>query len=62
MNWNSVVEKLGPGLLRYFMGSFPRHIADELVQETVIRLVRKVESDQFDPAQGKVSLEIVFSP
>lgn len=52
MDWNSIVEQLGPGLLRYFLGYFPRQIASELVQETILRLVRKVEGGQYEPAKG----------
>jgi len=52
MDWSATIDKIGPPLLRYFCGSFPRQIADELVQETIIRLVRKVETGKYDPSKG----------
>jgi len=54
MNWEAAVKQIGPALLRYFMASFPRHLSDELVQETFIRLVRKVESREFDSSKGSL--------
>lgn len=54
MNWHPVVAQIAPSLLRYFSSSFTRAIADELVQETLIRLVRKVESGQYDSRKSSM--------
>jgi RNA polymerase sigma-70 factor (ECF subfamily) len=54
MDWNTVVEKMGPALFRYFAASFTLATADDLTQETLIRLVRKVEAGQYHPEQGSL--------
>ena len=52
MNWNEVVRTVGPKLHRFFRLRFAAADAADLVQETLIRLVRKVESGAYDPRQG----------
>ena len=54
MNWDATVKDLGPRLQRYFRLRFPPHLAADLVQETLIRLVDKVENGAYDPAKGTV--------
>lgn len=51
-DWENIVRELGPKLLRYFSASFPRHASSDLVQESLIRLVRKSENGDFDPTRG----------
>ncbi len=54
MNWNVVVAEIGPPLFRYFCMLTSREQADDLVQETLLRLVTKVERGDFDPAKGTI--------
>lgn len=56
MNWNRVVEDLGPRLFRYFSVRFSAAESDDLTQETLIRLVRKVEERIFDPELGSLRM------
>ncbi len=56
MDWDSVVEDLGPRLYRYFCARFTHEQADDLTQETLIRLVRKVDTHAFDPSKGNLSM------
>lgn len=52
MDWNTVVTQIGPALHRYFSAAVGTFQAADLVQETLIRLVDKVETGQFDPGRG----------
>ncbi len=54
MDWDQVVSEIGPKLYRYFGASFAYQEASDLTQETLIRLVRRVEEGAFDPKQGSV--------
>ena len=54
--WNDIVKQLGPALLRYFSASFPTAIASDLVQEVLIRLVRKHRSGHFVEAKGTLRM------
>jgi RNA polymerase sigma-70 factor (ECF subfamily) len=54
-NWNAVVEELGPRLYRYFCAAFPDELSADLVQETLIRLVRKFAEGQFNEGLGTIS-------
>lgn len=56
LNWDSVVEDLGPRLYKYFCVRFTKEQADDLTQETLIRLVRKVEENKFDPEKGTIRM------
>jgi RNA polymerase sigma factor (sigma-70 family) len=56
VNWDDLVEDLGPRLYRYFCVRFSREQADDLTQETLIRLVRKVEEGKYDPERGNLSM------
>jgi RNA polymerase sigma factor (sigma-70 family) len=52
--WDQIVRDLGPSLYRYFCGSFPQETAADLVQETLIRLVRKCEDDEYQESKGNI--------
>jgi RNA polymerase sigma factor (sigma-70 family) len=54
VDWNAIVDVLGPKLFRYFCGSFSSLQAQDLVQETLLRLVRKHGEGSFDPAKGTI--------
>lgn len=56
VNWNQEVEDLGPRLFRYFGMRFSDQDSDDLTQETLIRLVRKVEEHKFDPLKGNLAM------
>lgn len=53
--WQQIVIDIGPRLYRYFLGSFAAHVASDLVQETLIRLVQKHRDGEFDPAKGNIT-------
>ncbi|MBS1962334.1 MAG: RNA polymerase sigma factor [Bdellovibrionales bacterium] len=53
IDWNEVVEDLGPALLRYFLAAgFARASASDGVQETLLRLVRLAKEGEYDPNRG----------
>lgn len=52
IDWDDAVGRLGPPLFSYFRASFPKSIADDLVQETLIRLVRKTRSHEYQSQLG----------
>ncbi|WP_413289771.1 RNA polymerase sigma factor [Bdellovibrio sp. HCB337] len=56
IDWDEVVEDLGPRLFKYFCVRFSSEQADDLTQETLIRLVRKVEDGKFDPDKGTLKM------
>lgn len=56
MNWDSVVEDLGPRLYKYFCVRFAPEQADDMTQETLIRLVRKVDQNKYDPEKGTLKM------
>ncbi len=56
VNWDKVVEDIGPRLFRYFCVRFSKEQSDDLTQETLIRLVRKVENKQFNPDKGTLKM------
>ncbi len=51
-NWNQIVLEIGPNLYRYFSGVFSSSVASDLVQETLIRLVQKFRSGDFNSQKG----------
>jgi RNA polymerase sigma-70 factor, ECF subfamily len=55
LDWDKIVKEIGPRLYRYFCGNFPPSIASDLVQETFIRLVRKVESGSYNEKKGSIA-------
>lgn len=55
-DWDTVVEDLGPRLYRYFTVRFSDERADDLTQETLIRLVRKTREGKFDPTRGSLKM------
>lgn len=56
LNWDKIVEDIGPSLYKYFCVRFNNEQADDLTQETLIRLVRKVEEGKFDPSKGTLKM------
>ena len=48
MDWEKTVADIGPRLFKYFNASFASETAADLVQETLIRLVRKQREFQSD--------------
>lgn len=56
VDWDEVVEDLGPRFYRYFCARFPEAEADDLTQETLVRLVRKVREGSFDPSRGNLRM------
>ncbi len=53
-DWNQIVASVGPDLYRYFMGFYASQIAADLVQETLIRLLKKQRDQSFEPDQGSI--------
>lgn len=56
MNWDNLVKNLGPRLYRYFAASFSDIVADDLTQETLLRIVRKYQEGQIDSSKGTVDM------
>jgi len=56
MNWDKLVKNLGPRLYRYFAASFADSIADDLTQETLLRIVRKYHAGDIDLTKGSVDM------
>jgi len=54
MDWDILVEELGPKLFRYFTVRQSYGQASDLVQETLLRLYELVYRGKFDPNKGKV--------
>lgn len=54
INWDLVVEDLGPRLYRYFRVRFNDSLADELTQESLLRLVDKYQKKIFKPSKGSL--------
>jgi RNA polymerase sigma-70 factor (ECF subfamily) len=48
------VAEIAPDLYRYFLGNFAAEQASDLVQETLIRLVRKQEEAIIDSSKGSI--------
>ncbi len=53
-DWQQIVNDVGPCLYRYFCGVFSPTQASDLVQESLIRLVKKYRNGEFEPAKGTV--------
>ena len=51
-SWKSFVHTHGPKLFRYFCARFDQAIAADLVQETLIRLLKKLRAGDYDPKTG----------
>jgi RNA polymerase sigma factor (sigma-70 family) len=56
IDWDEQVEDLSPRLKRYFSTLFSEHHAADLVQETLIRLVRKCRDNQFSSDKGSLRM------
>lgn len=56
MNWNAIVNKLGPKLYRFFsLRSQGDLEASDYVQETLLRLYKKVKEGHYEPKSGELS-------
>lgn len=56
VDWDQAVAELGPALYRYFQASMGSAEAADLVQESLERLVTRVERGAFDPARGSLRM------
>jgi RNA polymerase sigma-70 factor (ECF subfamily) len=56
LDWNEVVADVGPRLYRYFQARFSAEESSDLTQETLIRLVRKVQQESFLPERGSLRM------
>lgn len=56
LNWNRLVSELSPSLYRYFSTSFPLRLAEECVQETLLRLVQKIEGGHYNSERGSLRM------
>jgi RNA polymerase sigma-70 factor (ECF subfamily) len=54
-DWHSFVNTEGPRLFRYFFARFDAQTSDDLVQEVLIRVVRKFRSGAFDSSRGNLA-------
>lgn len=54
-NWDELVRDIGPRLYRYFCARFSSADAADLTQESLIRLVRKVQQGQFNTQKGSLA-------
>jgi len=54
VDWDQVVEELGPRLFNYLRRRGCGASASDLTQETLIRLVEKVEDGSFNPQKGSL--------
>lgn len=53
-DWDATVESLGPKLYRYFAARFDDILADDLTQETLVRLVSKFNQGEYDNQKGSL--------
>ncbi len=56
LDWDNIVDSLGPKLYRYFGARFGDAIADDLTQETLVRLVTKFNQGGFDDSKGTIEM------
>lgn len=56
IDWNIVIRDIGPSIYRFFLTTFPAATADDLVQETLLRLVEKVEAGKFNASLGSLRM------
>lgn len=54
IDWNKEVELIGPKLFRFFTVFFSSEESADLVQETLIRLVRKYKNKKIDFEKGNL--------
>jgi RNA polymerase sigma-70 factor (ECF subfamily) len=52
----AAIEEMAPALYRYFCASFAQHVADDLVQDTLIRLIGKINDHSFDARLGNLRM------
>ena len=55
IDWHEFVNSEGPRLFRYFLARFASQVADDLVQEVLIRVVQKVRSGEYSKDLGSLS-------
>ena len=55
-DWDTIVKDLAPALYRYFNANFHRELSEDLVQETLLRLLQKLESRQYDKNKGSLRM------
>ena len=55
-DWNNIIQDLAPALYRYFYAGSSVQTAEDLVQNTLIRLIEKVQNQQFHPDQGSLRM------
>ncbi len=56
MDWDKVVGDIAPRLFRYFCVRFSKEQSEDLTQETLIRLIRKVQDNKFNPDKGTLRM------
>ncbi len=56
IDWRAKIGELAPALYRYFCASFPNHLADDMVQDTLMRLIEKFNSGKFDSKLGSLRM------
>ncbi len=55
LDWNFIIKTIGPKLFKFFAFSFDRpEVCSDLVQETLIRLFRKVEQGVYQEKEGSL--------
>jgi len=55
-DWDAIVDEIGPKLFAYFKSRFNDSIANDLTQETLIRLVDKHQSGVFNINKGSLTM------
>lgn len=56
VDWNILIAELGPALYRFFLAAFSHAQADDCVQETLIRLIDRINDGKFDSAKGNLRM------
>lgn len=55
-DWNAIVDEIGPKLYAYFCSRFNAILANDLTQETLIRLVDKHQDGSFNINKGSLKM------
>lgn len=55
-NFEGALDDISSALFRYFCCSFSSATADDLVQDTLIRLIDKIDRGQFDSTRGNLRM------
>lgn len=56
--WNQIVDDYGPRLYRYFLGNVAKDLAEDLVQETFIRLYENIELQKYQAEKTELQYYI----